>query len=100
MPRKKNYSSRWTSFVGSPVRGRTVRGLEEEGNPRHRVRVEHNRETLLVHLSDEDGNGWTTLAIDRATRDWAVAQGRRQQDTAESAYDQLYEKHASPPVGR
>lgn len=91
MQRKKKYSSRWTSFVGSPVRGRTVRGLEEEGNPKHRVRVEHNRETLLVHLSGEDGNGWTTLAVDRATRDWTVAQARRQMDAAESACNQLYE---------
>ena len=32
-----------------------VRGLEEEGNPRHRVRVEHNRDTLLVHIAGEDG---------------------------------------------
>ena len=39
-------SHRWTSFVGRALRGRAVRGLEEEGNPLHRVRVEHNRDTL------------------------------------------------------
>src|SRR5262245_13672357 len=86
-PRK---SVRWTSFVGSPVRGRTVRGLEEEGNPQHRVRVEHNRDTLLIHISGEEGFGWTTLAIDRATREWSIAQRRRQMDAAESAYTNLY----------
>jgi hypothetical protein len=83
-------SVRWTSFVGSAVRGRTVRGLEEEGNPLHRVRVEHNRDTLLIHLSGEDGQGWTTVAIDRATREWSIAQRRRQMDAAESAYTNLY----------
>jgi hypothetical protein len=60
--------TRWTSFVGVLGRGRAIRGLQEEGNPAHRLRVEHNRHTLLVHISDEDGRGWTTLAIDRTTR--------------------------------
>ncbi len=82
--------SRWTSFVGSFARGRAVRGLEEEGNPKHRVRVEHNKHTLLVHISDEEALGWTTLAIDRTTREWAVAQRRRQVEAAEAAYDMLY----------
>jgi hypothetical protein len=68
-----------------------VRGLEEEGNPLHRVRVEHNRHTLLVHVSDEDGRGWTTVAIDRATREWAIAQRDRQQAAAEAAYGLLYD---------
>jgi hypothetical protein len=67
-----------------------VRGLEEEGNPKHRVRVEHNRHTLLVHISDEDARGWTTLAIDRATREWAIAQRARQRQAAEAAYELLY----------
>jgi hypothetical protein len=67
-----------------------ARGLEEEGNPQHRVRVEHNRDTLLVHISDETGQGWTTVAIDRVTREWSIAQRRRQSDAAESAYSQLY----------
>lgn len=70
--------------------GRRSRGLHEEANPAHRVRVEHDRQTLLVHLSGEDGDSWTTIAVDRATRQWAVAQGRRQSDTAEEAYDTLY----------
>lgn len=82
--------SRWTSFVGRPAKGRAVRGLEEEGNPQHRVRVEHNRHTLLIHISDEDAGGWTTLAIDRSTREWAIAQRGRQQQTAEAAYELLY----------
>lgn len=83
-------SVRWTSFVASPGRGRAVRGLEEEGNPRHRVRVEHNRDTLLIHISGEDGHGWTTVAIDRATREWSVAQRHRQIDAARAAYGTLY----------
>jgi hypothetical protein len=67
------------------------RVLYEEGNPAHRVRVEHNRDTLLVHLSDEDGQGWTVMAVDRATRRFAVAQARRQLDAAEAAFAQLYD---------
>jgi hypothetical protein len=64
--------------------------LCEQGNPSHRLRVEHNRHTLLVHLSDEDGQGWTVLAVDRETRRWVVAQARRQLDAAEDAYTRLY----------
>ena len=89
--------SRWTSFVADPVAeppagpGETrLRVLHEEGNPAHRVRVEHNRDTILVHLSDEDGRGWTVLAVDRATRQWAVGEGRRQLDAAKAAFDGLY----------
>ena len=71
-------------------RGRAVRGLEEEGNPQHRGRVEHNKDTLLVHVSGEDGHGWTTLAIDRRTREWSIAQRPRQSDAASAAYSGLY----------
>jgi hypothetical protein len=67
------------------------RVLYEDGNPAHRVRVEHNGDTLLVHLSDEDGHGWTVMAVDRATRRFAVAQARRQLDAAEAAFAQLYD---------
>jgi hypothetical protein len=81
--------SRWTSFVADSTEERP-RILSEEGNPAHRVRVEHNRDTLLVHLSDEDGGGWTVLAVDRPTRRFAVAQARRQLDAARDAYDELY----------
>jgi hypothetical protein len=78
--------ARWTSFVTAPPRG-----LHEDGNPAHRLRVEHDRDTLLVHLSDEEGDGWTCLAVDRATRRWVVSQARRQADAAEIAYSRLYE---------
>jgi catechol 2,3-dioxygenase-like lactoylglutathione lyase family enzyme len=81
--------SRWTSFVADRTEARP-RVLSEQGNPSHRLRVEHNRETLLVHLSDEDGKGWTVLAVDRATRRWAVAQAYRQLEAAEEAYTRLY----------
>lgn len=66
------------------------RVLCEQDNPSHRLRVEHNQDTLLVHLSGEDGKGWTVLALDRATRRWAVAQAARQLDAAEDAYSRLY----------
>lgn len=82
--------SRWTSFVADPADAKP-RILHEEGNPGHRVRVEHNRDTILIHLSDEDGLGWTVVAVDRATRQWAVGEGRRQLDAATQAFDRLYE---------
>ncbi|MEN3280456.1 MAG: hypothetical protein V7607_1596 [Solirubrobacteraceae bacterium] len=81
--------SRWTSFTADPTDDRP-RVLSEEGNPDHRVRVEHDRSTLLVHLSGEDGAGWTVMAVDRATRRWAVAQAGRQIDAAEAALTRLY----------
>ena len=81
--------SRWTSFVADPSEERP-RILSEQGNPAHRLRVEHNADTLLVHLSDEDGAGWTVLAVDRGTRRWAVAQARRQVEAARDAYARLY----------
>jgi hypothetical protein len=81
---------RWTSFVATRAAGRIVRGLQEEGNPAHRLRVEHNPHTLLIHLSNEDGQGWTTIALDRATREWSIAQRERQLDAAKAAYEQLY----------
>ena len=90
LPKPARRSARWTSFVASARRGRVVRGLEEEGNPSHRVRVEHNQDTLLIHISGEDGSEWTTLAIDRKTREWSVAQRRRQMDAASAAYSGLY----------
>lgn len=90
LPKPQRRSVRWTSFVASARRGRVVRGLEEEGNPKHRVRVEHNQETLLVHIAGEAGQPWTTVAIDRATREWSIAQRERQQDAAQAAYAHLY----------
>jgi hypothetical protein len=83
--------SRWTSFVADP-RDPRPRTLYEDGNAAHRARVEHNRDTILVHLSDEDGAGWTVMAVDRATRRWAVARARRQLDAAQDAFGRLYEE--------
>jgi hypothetical protein len=88
MPRPPR--SRWTSFVADAGEDRP-RILSEEGNPAHRLRVEHTRDTLLVHLRDEDGQGWTVLAVDRPTRRWAVAQARRQVEAAEQAFGRLYD---------
>lgn len=82
--------SRWTSFVADQAEPRP-RTLFEDGNPAHRLRVEHDRDTLLVHLSGEDGKGWTVLAVDRATRRYAVAQAATQRGAAEQAYDRLYD---------
>jgi len=84
---------RWTSFIADDsTDGKVVRGLHEQMNPQHRLRVEHDAHTLLIHLSDEDGGGWTTIAVDRVTRQWAVAQDFRQADTARGAYDALYDQ--------
>ena len=82
--------SRWTSFVADPDEPRP-RILHEEANPAHRLRVEHDAKTLLIHLSDEDGGGWTVFAVDRASRHWAVSQARRQLDAAQESYTRLYE---------
>ena len=90
-------ASRWTSFVADGAAERP-RILSEEGNDAHRLRVEHNRDTLLVHLSDEDGGGWTVLAVDRASRRWAVAQARRQGEAARDAFERLYPDAGDPPV--
>jgi len=87
LPRPCRGPGRWTSFVA----GAAVRALHEESNPEHRLRVEHDAHTLLIHLSGEEGNGWTTFAVDRESRRCAVAQGRRQADTAREAYERLYD---------
>jgi hypothetical protein len=81
--------TRWTSFVADPAEERP-RTLHEDGNPAHRLRVEHDARTLLIHLSGEDGTGWTVFAVDRATRDVAIAEARRQIDAARQAHDRLY----------
>ena len=88
--RPNRRSVRWSSFIAGSRRGRAARGLEEEGHPSHRVRVEYNRDTLLVHVSGELQHGWTTLAIDRATREWSISQRPRQLDAAKAAYARLY----------
>jgi hypothetical protein len=91
LPRPRTGPGRWTSFVADATPGPSVvRGLHEQTNPRHRLRVEHDEHTLLIHLSGEDGDGWTTIAVDRRTRRWAVAQDRRQAATAREAYERLY----------
>lgn len=79
------------SFVAEDAApGTVVRGLHEEANPAHRLRAEHDDHTLLIHLSNEGEGGWTTIAVDRTTRHWALAQGARQADTATEAYEALY----------
>jgi hypothetical protein len=90
LPRRSSRSQRWTSFVGGLLKGRRVRALQDERNPLHRVRVEHNRETLLIHLSNEDGQGWTCIVIDRKSREWSIAQRRVQMEAATAAYGNLY----------
>jgi hypothetical protein len=78
--------SRWGSFVADAEAAHII---HEAGNPAHRCRVEHDATTLLVHLSGEDGDGWTALAVDRATRHWAVGQARTQLAAATRAVDLL-----------
>src|SRR5438132_12663561 len=58
---------RWTSSVADhSYPGRQPRGLPGQANPSHRLRVEHDAHTLLIHLSGDDGSSWTTMAVDRA----------------------------------
>ena len=91
--RPQKSRGRWSSFIAVPgARGGKSRALAEEGNPRHRVRVEYDNHTLLVHVSDEDGGGWTTIALDRATRGWSVAQRENQLDAASNAWRALYDQ--------
>jgi hypothetical protein len=98
LPRPRTSGRRWTSFVADvDPGGAAVRSLHERANPRHRLRVEHDDDTLLLHLSGEDGEGWTTVAVDRATRRVSVAQARRQGDAARQAYDGLYAPAAGDP---
>ena len=48
------------------------RVLYEQGNAAHRLRVEHDHETLLVHLSDEDGgDGRCSRSIARRGAGWS-----------------------------
>lgn len=81
--------SRWTSFVADSSAPKS-RSLHEDGNPPHRLRVEHNRDTLLIELSGEDGQGWLVLAVDRDTRRWALAESRRKLDASREAFARLY----------
>ena len=87
---------RWSSFVADSDSAHVV---HEQGNPAHRCRVEHDATTLLVHLSGEDGDGWTTLAVDRATRRWAVAQAPTQLAAATRAVDLLRAQGTAEPAG-
>ena len=98
-PRPRTRGRRWTSFIAeASIDGKPVRGLHEQANPTHRLRVEHDPSTLLIHLSDEQGGGWTTIAVDRATRQWAVAQEARQSDTARAEYESLYGPAPQPDL--
>lgn len=86
VPRPGTPRGRWNSFVTSGERS-----LCEPGNPRHRLRVEYDGHTVLVHLSEEDGAGWTTIAVDRNSRCWSVAQRDSQRTAATAAVSTLYE---------
>lgn len=81
---------RWTSFIADAEVAKPHQ-LRDQSNPQHRVRVEHDNHTLLIHLSDEDASGWTTIAVDRATREWAVAQRDTRRAAAAAAYTSLYD---------
>jgi hypothetical protein len=98
VPRPQTNRGRWNSFVAAPAgTGNRSRMLCEQGNPRHRARVEHDNHTLLVHISDEYGGGWTTLALDRATGAWSIAQRDRQIEAASAAHTALYEDPGGQP---
>lgn len=85
-------SGRWSSFVADlPPGDGKARILHEDGNHQHRLRVEHDRYTLMIHLSGEDGSGWTCVAVDRRTREVRSAQAGTQNASSVAAYDALYE---------
>lgn len=66
--------------------------LHEEGNPTHRLRVEHDRARLYIELSGEEGAApWTVLAVDRTTRQFAVAQAATKAAATEAAARALTE---------
>lgn len=78
------------SFVADPERRRI---LHEDGNEAHRLRVEHDPTRLYVELSGEDGAGpWTVLAVDRASRLYAVAQAPTKVVATQLAADLLTER--------
>jgi hypothetical protein len=81
--------SRPTSFLAD-AEGERPRVLSEQGTPAHRLRVEHNRQTLLVHLSDEVGEGWVVPAVDGPTPAPGWTQSGRRLDAAEDAYARLH----------
>lgn len=79
-------AGRWSGFVAD---GDGAKALHEIGNPDHRIRVEHDRDRLFINLSDEDGIGWTVIAIDRSTREYGVEQHRTQRTATGLAHDAL-----------
>ena len=102
-------SATWPRSAGSPeadragpvgvlVAERRAARPPRAGNPAHRCRVEHDDAILLVHLSGEDGQGWTALAVDRATRRWAVGQARTQLAAATRAVAAARPGAAGPDV--
>lgn len=85
-------AGRWSGFVAD---GDGAKALHELNNPDHRIRVEHDRDRLFINLSDEDGTGWTVIAIDRSTREYGVGQHRTQRTAAGLANDAMDERLAS-----
>lgn len=86
-------AGRWAGFVADSD---GAKALHEVGNPDHRVRVEHDRDRLFINLSDEDGTGWTVIAVDRRTRECGVGQHRAQGTAAGLAHSALDDWLASP----
>jgi hypothetical protein len=75
--------------VADPARRRI---LHEDGNEKHRLRVEHDRTRLYIELSGEDGTGpWTVLAVDRGSRRYAVAQAETKTAATQAAAQALTE---------
>lgn len=85
-------AGRWSGFVAD---GDGAKALPELNNPDHRIRVEHDRDRLFINLSDEDGMGWTVIAIDRSTREYGVGQHRTHRTAAGLASDAMDERLAS-----
>lgn len=86
-------AGRWSGFVADSD---GAKALHEVGNADHRVRVEHDRDRLFINLSDEDGKGWTVIAIDRKTRECGIGQHRTQKTAAGMADSVLRDLIADP----
>lgn len=89
VPKPKSLGQ-WGAFVADPSATDTpARSLHDERHPESHVRVEHDNHTLMIHIRDRDSN-WTTVALDRASQEWALTQRESKGQAAEAAYRSLY----------
>ena len=79
--------SRWTSFVGRYAKKDEPYAVWKRKEIRSTAYVWSTISTPCLFISPmKTLSGWTTLAIDRSTRGWAIAQRGSQLRAAEAAY--------------